>query len=68
MIKGISNSHTRTRPLRSNTATWMVSYANHDMGSPGGNMLRKTKVDALRSKRLLRQCGYLEVTVKQWTK
>ena len=52
----------------STTATWIVEYSDHDCGAKGGSMIRKTEKIANRTARLMRECGYQTVTVRQWTK
>lgn len=52
----------------STTATWVVEYSDHDMGAKGGSMIRKNEKDAKRTQRLLGECGYQTVTVRQFTK
>ncbi len=50
------------------TETWIVIYSDHDMGAKDGTILRKTKTDAKRAVSILKQCGYRDVSFKQWTK
>ena len=49
------------------TATWIVEYSDHDEGSPGGSIIRKTRKDAARTARLMGECGYRETSYRQWT-
>lgn len=45
---------------------WIVQYMNHDMGSTGGYFVRKSEKEAERSAKLMRECGYQTVTVRQF--
>jgi hypothetical protein len=50
----------------STTATWSVICKDHDCGAADVDFIRKTEKDAERSANLFRQCGYRNVTVKQF--
>jgi len=50
-----------------NTETWVVEYSDHDCGSTGGSMIRKTEKEAKRTARLMGECGYQTTTVRQFT-
>lgn len=46
-------------------AAYYVTYGNHDMGSPGGSMVRETLELAKRAARLMRECGYRDVSIRR---
>jgi hypothetical protein len=53
---------------RNATRTWVVEYSDHDAGSAGGHMIRRTRKDAERTARLLKGCGYRKTSVRQFTR
>lgn len=57
-----------TTTTTSTTARWIVDCRKHDCGAQDVHFIRKTEKDAERSARLFRQCGYQEVTVRQFSK
>ena len=53
---------------KGSTETWLVRFDGHNFGAAGNSFVRKTEKLAERSAKLMRKCGYREVTVSQWTK
>lgn len=54
------------QPETSIAKLWIVEYSNHDVGSSSGHFVRKTQKDAERSAKLMKECGYQTVTVREF--
>ena len=49
--------------MNATTRTVTVVYGNHDQGAKDGSMVREAGESAERTARLMRECGYRDVTI-----
>jgi hypothetical protein len=57
-----------TTTTKSTTQRWSVYCGHHDMGSHPVTLVKKTKQDAERTAKLMAECGYEGIEVKQITR